>query len=430
MTIYSPHHSNTKSNTKTVGIVGAGIVGICCALYLQRSGYKVTLIDGKGISQGCSKGNAGHFATEQVFPLADKSLLPQLPKMLLDPLGPFRIKLSYLFKAMPWFVRFLFNMQDKKVQSHTLALRSLNEKSIVAYQPLLDDADLGHLLSTKGSLLTFETTKQRQIEKLLGAFRAEGINLELLDRKQLEELEPGLDKRVKSAILFKDVAHTCDPELLSFELTKHFLKNGGEFIQQDVDLLQPHALGIEVKLKHKNLRFNKVVVATGAWSKQLVAPLGYKVPIEAERGYHLMLEQHKLLNRPVASAERKFIMTPMSAGLRLAGTVEFAGLNAKMNEKRADALLPHAKQLLPELAEHVPSGNEKWMGCRPSLPDSLPVIGHAPRHKHLYFAFGHQHLGLTQGAITGKIISELIDNKPPSVDVSPFNINRFNYSPF
>jgi len=426
MTIYSPQHASKNDKPKTVGIVGAGIVGICSALYLQKAGYQVTLIDGNGISQGCSKGNAGHFATEQVFPLADRALLPQLPKMLLDPIGPFRIKLSYMFKAIPWFIKFLFNMTKHKVHAHTKALKSLNQLSLKAYEPLLQDAGLSHLLTKEGSLLTFEKVKDAEINKLVDDFKAQDINLELLNKEQLEQLEPNLSPNIKSAILFKDVAHTCDPELLGFELTKHFLKSGGEFIQEHTESILPHAIGVEVKFKGQSKRFNKVVVAAGAWSKKIIEPLGYKVPLVAERGYHLMLNQPDMLRRPVASADRKFIMTPMSSGLRLAGTVEFAGLETKMDERRADILYPHAKQLLPTLKEQKTTIDDKWMGCRPSLPDSLPVIGLAPNHKHLYFAFGHQHLGLTQGAITGQIISELIGNKTTAVDTAPFDIRRFN----
>jgi len=426
MTIYSPHHIDQETKPLSVAVIGAGIIGICTALSLRREGFRVTLIDGNGLSQGCSKGNAGHFATEQVFPLADKRLIPQLPKMLIDPSGPFRIKPSYLIKAIPWFLRFALNMRDSRVKAHTRALKSLNELSLDAFGPLIDDANLNELFTKRGSLLTFERYDDKEIRRQFNAFLQQGVSVELLDKHALRELEPNLSENIKAALLFSDVGHSCDPERLGVELAKDFLKRGGQFLQQEVASILPRKFGVEVKHKFASGRFNRVVLATGAWSKSLLAPLGYKVPLDAERGYHLMIDQKNLLSRPVASADRKFIMTPMSAGLRLAGTVEFAGLDTKMNEKRANALLPHAQKLLPGLVATRPQAKDKWMGCRPSLPDSLPVIGQAPNHQHLYLAFGHQHLGLTQAAITGKLITQLLTGQATSVDIEPFCLSRFN----
>ena len=175
-----------------------------------------------------------------------------------------------------------------------------------------------------------------------------------------------------------------------------------------------------------SLAFDKAVIAAGAWSKRLLTPLGYKLPLDTERGYHLMLQNHPTMSRPVASFERKMIMTPMAGGLRLAGTVEFAGLYAKSNMQRALMLGSHAENLLQDLHCGDVSEKQCWMGMRPSLPDSLPVIGQAPRHQHIYLALGHQHLGLTQAAITGNLIAQIIQQQPTSIDVAPFCISRFN----
>lgn len=176
------------------------------------------------------------------------------------------------------------------------------------------------------------------------------------------------------------------------------------------------------------MHFDQLVIATGAWSKPLLGSIGYKLPIEAERGYHYQLGQGVHLNRPVASAERKFIITPMSDGLRLAGTVEFSGLNAKPNYRRAMALFNHAKYLLKQMPNELPGDQElyQWQGARPSLPDSLPVIGKAPKHDNIYLALGHQHLGLTQGTITAKLIHQCITKQETDIDISPFAISRFN----
>lgn len=409
-----------------IHVIGAGIVGVCCGLYLQRAGYKVTLLDKKGIGQECSKGNAGHFATEQVFPLADKSLLPQVPKMLLDPAGPFRIRFSYLPKALPWFVRFILNMRKHKYQAHIQALKQLNQDAIQAYEPLLEAAGLQHMLLKQGSLLTFEHTPQAEIEKQYQAFKQQGIAVKKLNRDELQQLEPALSDKIQSALLFTDVGHTIDPEQLTLKLADFFLAQGGEFIQQEITGIKHQQGKMKLLSPQQNIEVDKVLVAAGAWSKRLLTPLGYKVPLDTERGYHLMLDKQQVLSRPVASAERKFIMTPMQSGLRLAGTVEFAGLHADMDKRRADVLLLQAQKILPELSQVTTENTQAWMGMRPSLPDSLPVLGEAPEHPGLFFAFGHQHLGLTQAGITGKLLAQQISGQTTDIQLSPFSIQRFN----
>ena len=409
-----------------IAVVGGGIVGISTALYLQKQGHKVVIIDRQGIAQGCSKGNAGHFATEQVFPLADVSLLPQVPQMLFDPYGPFRIRLGYLLKAIPWFIRFLFNMRSSRFKAHKDALKALNSVALEAYEPLLDTKELKQMIQFKGSLLTFEHTRDQQIQRCLEMYRAENVNVDYLDGRQARNLEPGLSDKVTAALYFKDVAHTPDPEAFCRALADRFIASGGKIETYNVQCICPGNDRITVLHEHGRVEYSQLVLATGAWSKRLIKPLGYKLPLDTERGYHLHLNKPNPITRPVASAERKFIMTPMDSGLRLAGTVEFAGLKADMDPKRAEVLYPQAKALLNK----VPTQNEDpeavWMGMRPSLPDSLPVIGKAPHHPNLYFAFGHQHLGLTQGAITGKLIAELFAGSAPSVDLQPFCISRFN----
>lgn len=414
--------------TQHVAVVGAGIIGICCALNLQRAGFMVTLYDENGLAQGCSKGNAGHFATEQVFPLAHPSLITKLPAMLLNPLGPLHIDWRYLFKALPWFWQFVRNMPTKTYHANTQALKALNQQAIPAYERLLNDYELGHLLTKKGSLLTFETTSLNKINSLLQSYVAQGINVELLDAEQVQLLEPNLSKTIRYALLFKDVAHSVDPHLFCLSLAEQFSTLGGQFCQQKITAVQQTTQGYELISQTQTNMADKVVIAAGAWSKALLKPLGYKVPLDTERGYHCMLANDHGLARPVASAERSFIMTPMSQGLRLAGTVEFAGIKRKMNNKRALALLPNARALLhPSTASlHAKS---TWMGCRPSLPDSLPIISRAPNHDNLYFAFGHQHLGLTQGAVTAELITALCLNRPPQIDIHPYCVSRFSTQP-
>ena len=451
-----------ENGTHTVAIVGAGIVGVCCALALQKQGYEVTLIDKTGVAQGCSKGNAGHFATEQVFPLAEAALLPQLPKMLLREDGPISINLRYLPKATPWFLRFIGNMAPKKFARSTQALKSLNENAIPAYDRLLQEHGLSQFLIKEGSLLTFETTSDHTIRAMQQRFSQQGVNVKWLNEAQTKQLEPSLAASVKASLFFPDVAHTPDPEQLCIALFEKFTAQGGCFLKETVLGLQPLSgkkaastaqSGIRVQTQSMGFRFDNVLVTAGAWSKQLLTPLGYKVPLDTERGYHMMVDKHPPMTRPVASHERKMILTPMSHGLRMAGTVEFAGLHAKSNTKRACMVAKHGEKLLkglqlPEGSLVNPNPDKIWMGMRPSFPDSLPAIGKAPHHSNLYLAFGHQHLGLTQAAITAELIAaEMakadlektdmakadLEKKPgqqhqhtqPAVDLAPFCISRF-----
>lgn len=414
-----------EQNKQQIAVVGAGIIGICCALNLQRAGFVVTLYDENGLAQGCSKGNAGHFATEQIFPLAHPSLLKKLPGMLFNPLGPLRIDWRYIIQALPWFWLFTKNMRHKTFRANTLALKALNKRAITAYENLLNEFNLASLLTKKGSLLTFETTPLTQINAMYTSFLEQGIAVELLSAEEVKILEPNLSETIKHALLFKDVAHSVDPHLFCLNLADKFSALGGKFCQQKITSIKQTEGTYSLGNSEQTFTADKIVIAAGAWSKSLVESFGYKVPLDTERGYHCMLANNYGLSRPVASAERSFIMTPMSQGLRVAGTVEFAGTERKMNNKRALALLPNAKAMLKNSAISL-QPSSVWMGCRPSLPDSLPVIGEAPNHTNLFFAFGHQHLGLTQGAITSELITALCLRRPAEIDLKPYCISRFS----
>ncbi|TRY29821.1 FAD-binding oxidoreductase [Aliiglaciecola sp. M165] len=417
---------NESKNAPETAVIGAGIIGVCCAIKLQNQGIKVTLIDKVGVAQGCSKGNAGHFATEQVFPLAELGLLKHIPKMLFSPNGPIKIRLAYLPFAMPWFIRFFVNMLPARFKRHSKALKTLNIKAIEAYDELLEQAGLSHLLIKQGSLMTFENTDLKIIEQIKNKYLDNGIRVELLSRSQVKNLEPSLSSNVTYALYFPDVGHTQDPEKLCLSLFEYFMAQGGQFVQEHVHSIEQSKEKVRISTSLQTIHCDTAILAAGAWSKRLLTPLKYKVPLDTERGYHYMVKNHPNINRPIASYERKFIMTPMTSGLRLAGTVEFAGLNTKSNKKRATALASHSTKLLDGINITESLDGQHWMGMRPSLPDSLPVIGRAPKHDRLFFAFGHQHLGLTQAAITGKLIAELVCKKPSSIELEPFSINRFD----
>ena len=409
-----------------VTVVGAGIVGLTSALYLQRAGYKVTLLDKEGIGAGASQGNAGHFATEQVFPLADPSLLPKLPGMLLDPLGPFRIRPQYFHRALPWFMRFLWNMFPARRAQNSRAIKALNEASIDAMQDLVQFCGCEDLLVLNGSLLVFEGTPLSEVEHEWRMYHDAGVQVELLDGKQVRDLEPSLSENVTHGLFFTQVGHTPDPHLLCIAIANKFIALGGKFeVAELTGVTEQESGSVVLHFAGKRQTTNKLLLTTGAWSKSLAKQFGHHVPLETERGYHLMMPQHANLSRPVASYNRKFIITPMTKGTRLAGTVEFGGLTAPMSPARADCLFPHGKALLPDVfAQTSVEDGVRWMGFRPSLPDSLPVIGQT-KMDNVYVSFGHQHLGLTWSAISAKLIGQTMQSQKTSIDMTPYQIDRF-----
>lgn len=422
---------NTKK--QTVAVIGGGVIGLTSAYQLQKLGYAVTIFDGNGLASTASAsfGNAGHFATEQVFPLADAALIPQLPKMLVDPLGPFKIQPSYFAKALPWFMRFMGQMRQKERLANGNAIKALNTQSIPSWQRLARDINAENLVLVDGSLLTYESDG-KAIEAELQHYRAQGVAVEKVSAQRLKQLAPSLSNKIVCALHFTEVGHTPCPQQLCQRIGDAFKALGGLVVRTHVDNIS-QSTPPRISAGNEVQAFDKVVVCTGAHGKKLVKQLGFDVPLETERGYHLMLPIKSSLTRPVASADRKFIMTPMANGLRLAGTVEFGGLENAPDYRRSEMLLTHAKAMLdqaqvPELGELELSsiGNEaRWMGFRPSLPDSLPIIDKSPNNPSILFNFGHQHLGLTWGAISGELMASLITGQQPRIELAPYRITRF-----
>ncbi|WP_105189187.1 NAD(P)/FAD-dependent oxidoreductase [Pseudoalteromonas sp. T1lg48] len=417
------HSSDVNIDDLPIAVIGAGVVGLSCALQLQRQGHKVHLYDPERPGSQCSLGNAGHFATEQVFPLACKSLLPKLPKMLFTPTSALRIRPAYFFKLLPWLWRFCMNMRQRPFTRHTQALKALNGQALRAWQCLLAD-DFDTHIQCNGSLLTFERTPLSRVQALADKYAAHGIAVEVLNKAQVQALEPELNANITYALYFTEVGHTASPQALSDHLFDTLIQAGAKYLALHVEAIQDKGPFCQLVTAGQTRAYRKVVVCTGAYSKVLCQRLGYRLPIEAERGYHYQLQTHHNVTRPIACAERQFIVTPMQQGLRLAGTVEFAGLHTPADYRRAKNLLKHGKELVPCINEEYKQ-QDCWQGARPSLPDSLPVIGPAPKHPNVYFALGHQHLGLTQAAITSELIAASINEQPTAINLDAFCISRF-----
>ncbi|AQQ69452.1 hypothetical protein Mag101_08170 [Microbulbifer agarilyticus] len=414
------------NSTCETAVIGAGIIGVTIAEQLQQRGHQVLLLDKEEPGRGCSYGNAGHFATDVVMPLANLQTIMSLPKLLADPLGPLSIRWQYFPRMLPWLTRFAVAALPGNVRRSCDSLRALNSRSIESYDRLLNRLGLQELMTKEGALTVYESSAS--IEKnrsQVVQLREFGVEVESLNGEEIRTLEPALSDKVAGGLFFPKTAHTVNPYRLVQSIFTKFRSIGGEFSQRAVAGVRTLANGdTAITLQDgTTLQARKVVIAAGAWSRSLVRHLGYSVPLDSERGYHLMLpDTGCVLTRPMVSFERSFVMTPMEEGLRLAGTVELAGLEAPEDPRRADILFQHARSIIPGLTNQRAS---RWMGFRPSLPDSLPVIGASPSNSRQLFAFGHQHLGLTQAAITAELIADHMEGRKAELDLSVFSVDRF-----
>ncbi|SDJ14071.1 D-amino-acid dehydrogenase [Pseudomonas delhiensis] len=399
--------SNAPQPQLDIAVVGAGIVGVACALQLARQGLRVLVVDQQAPGQGASFGNAGHLATEQVFPIADLSILKRLPAMLMDPMGPLRLDWKYLPRALPWFVRLLLNLRPAPFRRTVAGIRALNEGSLEAWRRLLASLDRPGLLKEDGSLLVYERAGSRQaLDALQARLREQAVAVDFWPAQAVRDAAPQLSERLLGGLFFPRTGHFIDPYRVVRELVDAARALGVQFLRRKVLGGQLLPDGVALATEEGGLRARQVLVACGAHSAGLTAALtGRKVPLDTERGYHLMLpHEHDRLPFAVTSLERRFIMTPMADGLRLAGTVEFAGLESPPNMERAWQLHRLSQGLFGRGLDAEAA--TPWMGMRPSLPDSLPIIDRVCGGRVL-LAFGHQHLGLTQAAITAEHIARL-----------------------
>ncbi|MDP6708925.1 MAG: FAD-dependent oxidoreductase [Alphaproteobacteria bacterium] len=417
--------SESNAQERGVTVLGAGIVGICTALYLQRDGREVTLIDRDGPGEGTSFGNAGIIATGSVSPIGTPGVIKKAPKMMLDPLAPLRVRWSYLPRIAPWLLRMLRASTPARVEEISKALGTLSGRALVDYEPLLEAAGAGHLIGRLGSLYVFtDAAEWRDAQADIELRRRRGIELEVLDPAEVKQMQPALRSDLGGAIFIPGAGHCLNPLGLSQALARHFVESGGRVLQEEAVALEMGPEGpTHLRTNVGSHEIDDLVLTAGAFSRRFVRQSGSDLPLDTERGYHVHLPNPGIEVRlPMLLSGRGFAVTPMETGLRCAGTVEFGGLEAAPDYARADVILRQAKELMPGLQDE---GVERWMGYRPSMPDSLPVISASPRHRNLFFAFGHGHLGLTQAASTGRLVADLVAGREPTIDVAPYRADRF-----
>ena len=417
------------TGTKRVGVIGAGMVGVCAASWLQRDGHSVFLVEAGEPGHGASFGNAGCLNGSSVTPVSMPGTIRNVPRWLLDPLGPLSLRWTYLPAIAPWLVRFVCSGTPDKVRAQARALRPLVGPTLEALKPLVAAARVEDLVHRLGHLYVYRSAESLEKDRLAWQLRREnGVEIDEFDADELRQLEPALSRDYVRGVLVRENGHTSNPLGLVERLLGHFVRSGGELVRARANGFRLDGRRLAaIQTDSGDLPADAAVVCAGAYSKPLAAALGDRVPLETERGYHLMISDPERMPRiPTADADGKFVATPMDTGLRFAGTVELAGLAAPPDWRRARILLAQGRKMLPGLAASHPEERiSMWMGHRPSLPDSLPVLGPSRASPDVFYAFGHGHVGMTAAPMTGKIVAELVDGRSPAIDISPFAAGRF-----
>ena len=407
----------------SVGIVGAGIQGVCIGLQLLKKNISTTIFDSKDPGSMASYGNAGHFSPYAVLQLNRPHILYDVPKMLFSSYGPLALKWNYIPKMLPWILGYLKNCNKKSMIHTAKNMHQILNLSMDAYDEVFQEIDATNLLEKKGIIYiwTNQNLKSRELE--IKVRNDLGVKQKILSTKEILDLEPNLKPVFTGGAYYDYAYHARDPYGIVKKIFELFIQRGGKFINENVESVKQSTNNeTSIRTEKKEYKFEKSVIACGAFSKKLTDQLGEKIPLDTERGYHVHFKgMDKLISRPVIFLDRGFGMTPMNQGLRAVGTVEFGGLNNPLSKKRIDYIVRCAKELLPQLEEH----QDDWLGFRPTLPDFLPVIGPSKNNKNIIYAFGHHHLGWTLGAITGKIVAGILANEKTNLDLSAYSSSRF-----
>ncbi|QEY63236.1 FAD-binding oxidoreductase [Metapseudomonas lalkuanensis] len=406
-----------------VAVIGAGVVGVATALWLRRQGYQVLLLEREGVASGASYGNAGTLAPYGVMPIAQPSLLKAIPSLLFSPGSPFVINWKRLPRLMPWLLRFLNECRVSRCESNTQALAWILQRTYSGYAPLLEDSPQANQhLRHNGCLYLYGSEASfAGAQAAIELRRSLGIAQQELSAAEVDQLEPNLAGRAVAGLLFPDSSHMDDPRAFIEALAAPLVAEGALQAATVIDI-QRQAAGLYLTCAEgATYRADRVVVCGGAWSAALAQQVGDRIPLDTERGYHIEFDlPEALLDRPCCPVESAFYMTPMAGRLRVAGTVELGSIKDPANPARFDYLERHARRVLGLTAPVA----RRWLGFRPSLPDSLPVIGPSPNEPRLIYAFGHQHLGLTLAGATGQLVAECVAGNAPRW-LDSFSVQRF-----
>ena len=407
-------------------VVGAGIVGICCAIELKRRGFTVTVIDRLDPGEACSFGNAGILAAQAVVPIAMPGVIGQVPRMLFDPDSPLAVRPRALPKTLPWLWHFYRATRRDKVTRTADAMKALYGTTVELHEQLAREAGVPELVVTTRYLYVARNrAKADTANDFAWRLRRErGGEIEVFDGPALHEIEPELSRAYTRGVRLGPMARTTNPFRLTRAYAELLRRQGGTIVRGEVKALRPAAGGgVEIEATRGPRHADIAVVAAGAWSLRLLEPLGLKLPLIAERGYHMTFADPGItLRHAVSELERHFTVSNMEMGLRLAGTEELGHADDPPTWRRAAVLQRLGQEMFPNL--NVAKGSP-WSGPRPGIPDSLPAIGPLPGHPNIFIACGHGHLGLTGAPNTGRIVAGLAAGERINLDLAPYAADRF-----
>ena len=411
-----------ENNKVKIGVIGAGIQGICNALFLQKKGFKVTLFDRDEPGNSATYGNAGHFSPYASVPLNRPDVITDVPAMLASSRGPLALKWNYVHKMIPWFLRFLLNCSERKMMHTAKNMHQILDLALPAFDELFEEIELNGLVENKGIIYVWNDQNLKSRELEIKIRKELGVKQQLLSPKDIHDLEPNIKPFYHGGVFYDYARHTRNPKKILLKLFDNFLKKGGKFLKLNIKDINFDDDKPVIRSETQRFIFDKLVISCGVFSKRLTDKLHENIPMDTERGYHVHFKGFDhLISRPVVYANRGFGMTPMEQGLRVVGTVEFGGLDNPLSKSRIKNLIMNAKDMLDGLPEH----EDEWLGFRPTLPDYLPVLGPSKNYKNVFYSFGHHHLGWTLGAISGKIISKMISNENTNLNLSAYSSSRF-----
>jgi glycine/D-amino acid oxidase-like deaminating enzyme len=406
-----------------IAVVGAGIIGLAAAFRLAVAGREVVVIDPNEPGSGASWGNAGTLAPYACTPVGNPDVLRNLPSLLFNAESPLAIRLAALPILAPWLSRFVRQSLPAAARRNGLALAGLLREAMPAWRDLADQAHVSDLFRQEGCLYLYREKMPAKDAEWGARLRDEmGVGQNRLTAAEVAEMEPALPP-MAGGLFFPDAAHIKDPAALTKRMAAEAELRGASFQRARVERLAPQGDGtIRLTCGDRIMDAHTVVLAAGAWSRSLALQVGEKIPLDTERGYHVEFDMDSpLIKRPVSPIDLGFYLTPMPGRLRVAGTVELGGLAAPVNPSRIALLERGARKLFPNLGPV--SG--QWLGFRPSLPDSLPVIGRSRHCENVIHAFGHGHLGMTLAGITSQAVAGLIERRNDAPDLSAFGPDRF-----
>ena len=419
---------NETSGSPHVVVIGAGIVGACCATYLQEQGARITLIDRQqpGDDGASSFGNAGSLSPASMVPTPAPGMLAKVPGWLLKEDGPLTIRWPYLPRLLPWLIRFLRAGGDADHQRRAAeALAALHAPTFDFHSRLARDAGVPELVAPVEYLHVYGSEESyADSEREWTMRRRHGVDFEVLGRGELREAEPDLAPHYVKGVRVRGQGRTLDPGRLVRAYVDRVVANGGELLIAEATGFETGANRVRaVRTGGGTVEGDAFVLSAGAFSRGLTDRLGLGLPLDTERGYHVTCPDPGItVSHTVMEADHKFVANPMAMGVRFAGMVELAGVDAPPNPRRAEVIERLAKRMYPALRLE---GATRWMGRRPSMPDGLPVIGPSPRHENLWLAFGHGHTGMIAGPMTGRIVAGMITGPMPNIDVAPYRADRF-----